>query len=197
MSVPLTPEAADCLIFDWDGTLVDTQPANYRAMSGALAAYDIDMPEPWFAARTGVSSAEMIELFVREHGLTLPVPVAEVVGDRDARYLAQVDSVAEHPHVANIARQYRGRVPLAVATGGSRTIIEATMRVTGLGSLFDVLVTREDVQAGKPAPDLFLLAADRLGIAPSNCLVFEDSDEGMLAAQRAGMGAIDVRGTLS
>jgi beta-phosphoglucomutase-like phosphatase (HAD superfamily) len=193
MNMPLTPEAADCLIFDWDGTLVDMQSASYRALAGTLAAFGIELPEPWFAARARLTPEDMIELIFREHDRTLPLPVAEVVRDRNDRLLEHLDQVVEQPRIADIARHHRGRVPLAVASGSSRPVIESTMRVTGLDPLFDVVVCREDVRAGKPAPDLFLLAAERVGIAPARCLVFEDSDEGMLAASRAGMAVVNVR----
>ncbi|SCF13273.1 haloacid dehalogenase superfamily, subfamily IA, variant 3 with third motif having DD or ED [Micromonospora haikouensis] len=189
------PDYVGCLIFDWDGTLVDTQSANYRAMSGMLAGYGIDVTEPWFVAHAGVSSAEMIEMLVKAHGRGLPVSTAQAVRERDALFLSQLDTVAVKSPVVDVALRNRGRVPLAVASGGSRAVIQAGMRATGLDGLFDVLVAREDVVAGKPAPDLFLLAAEQLQTDPELCLVFEDSDDGVLAAERAGMAVIDIRTT--
>jgi len=83
-------------------------------------------------------------------------------------------------------------IPMAVATGGRRAVFTATLRATGLGWLFDAVVTIDEVRHGKPAPDLFLLAAERLGVVPCDCVVYEDSLQGLRAAQVAGMTAIDV-----
>ncbi|NUW38824.1 HAD family hydrolase [Nonomuraea rhodomycinica] len=160
MLSPLAPRDADGLLFDWDGTLVDSQGANYRAMAEAL---------------------------------DLPIPVREIVARCDEHFLRQAHRVRAHPAVLEIVRTYHGRLPMAVASGGSRTVISRTMRHLPYASLFSTVVTREDVERGKPAPDIFLLAAHRLGIAPERCAVYEDSDEGVAAALAAGMTVIDVR----
>ena len=82
---------------------------------------------------------------------------------------------------------------MAVASSGLGRIVHQTLITTGLLDLFDVVVTADDVENGKPAPDLFLLAAERLGVAPEDCIVYEDGDPGLEAAARAGMRAVDVR----
>jgi len=86
-----------------------------------------------------------------------------------------------------------GHIPLAIGSSGSRAGIETVLRLLGWTDYFDVLVTGGDVQAGKPAPDIFLLAASQLNVAPKRCLVFEDTDDGMTAAAAAGIEAVDVR----
>lgn len=100
--------------------------------------------------------------------------------------------VREIAWVADIARSADGR-PTAVASSGRRVSVEATLRAIGLDRTFDAVVTREDVESVKPSPDLFLLAARRLAVDPAQCAVLEDSDEGSLAARRAGMAVVDVR----
>ena len=190
------PDHVTCLIFDWDGTLANTQDANYRAMSGTLYGYGLNMPEDWFSARTGTASAEMIALFMEQQGLTVDKPIDQIVSERDAAFLAQASTIRELTPIADIARWFREHRPdgkIAVASGGAKAVIEATLPYTGLAPLVDTLIAREDVVTAKPAPDLFLLAAQRLGQDPAHCLVFEDSDEGLQAAERAGMIAIDVR----
>jgi beta-phosphoglucomutase-like phosphatase (HAD superfamily) len=187
------PPEIRCLIFDWDGTLADTQYANYRAMAAALQPYDIALDQDWFDARTGLSSAEMIEDLLLSTPVSRAVPVGDVVAFRDEAFLRQCHTVREVPAVAEVARAHHGRLPVAVASGGARHIIEATLPHTGLTDVVDLLLTREDVHHGKPSPDLFLLAAERLEIAPSHCLVYEDSPQGLTAARSAGMAAIDVR----
>ncbi|MEV0198258.1 HAD family phosphatase [Nonomuraea sp. NPDC050691] len=193
MLSPLAPRDADGLLFDWDGTLVDSQSANYRAMTEALAPLGVTLERAWFDARTGLSSAEMIGALTEEGGLDLPVPVREIVARRDEHFLRQAHRIRAHPAVLEVVRTWHGRLPMAVASGGSRAVISRTMRHLPYASLFSTVVTREDVERGKPAPDIFLLAAHRLGIAPDRCAVYEDSDEGVAAALAAGMTVIDVR----
>ena len=98
--------------------------------------------------------------------------------------------------MVEFARQWRGRVPLGVATGGARLVIEKTLQAVGLSDLFDEVVAAEDVEIGKPAPDIFLEAADRLDVAPGKCLALEDAPAGIMAAQRAGMTVLAVPSTL-
>jgi beta-phosphoglucomutase-like phosphatase (HAD superfamily) len=185
------PEDAGCLVFDWDGTLVDSTAANYRAMADTLARHGIALDEDWYRARTGMSSDEMIGVLARAQGATVHVPA--VSAQRDAAFLSHPDAVRELTAVVAVARRFQGRIPLVVASGGSGPVIRATIVTLGLDGLFDTVVSREDVNAGKPDPEIFLLAAERVGVEPQRCLVYEDSDEGLLAAERAGMAAIDVR----
>ena len=191
------PQTAGCLVFDWDGTLVDSTAANYRALADTLARYGITLDEDWYRARTGMSSDEMIRVLAEAQGWRVEAPdgldVAAVSAERDAAFLRRPDAVRELTAVADIARTFAGTIPLAVASGGSGPVIRATIHTLGWDDLFEAVVTREDVTAGKPDPEIFRLAARRVGVAPGDCLVYEDSDEGLLAAERAGMPAIDVR----
>lgn len=102
-------------------------------------------------------------------------------------------SVLEITAVADIARAHTGKIPMAVASSGLGRDVHQTLTVTGLLPLFDVVVTADDVTHGKPSPDLFLLAAARLGMAPADCIVYEDGAPGLEAVRRAGMRAVDVR----
>jgi len=102
-------------------------------------------------------------------------------------------TVQEIEAVADIARAHHGRVPMAVASSGFGRVVRETLTATGLIALFDVIVTADDVMHGKPAPDLFLLAAERLGAAAADCIVYEDGDPGLEAARRADMRAVDIR----
>jgi HAD superfamily hydrolase (TIGR01509 family) len=189
----LHPGDSDALLFDWDGTLVDTQRANYRAMAGALAVEGVRLEQEWFDARTGLSSAEMVGLLARERGLRLRRPVKEIVADRDERFLRTAHEIRVHPEVGAVVSSFHRRLPMAVASGGARRVIETTLRHLPIRHRFRALVARDDVERGKPAPDIFLRAADALGVAPARCTVYEDSDEGIAAARAAGMAVIDVR----
>jgi beta-phosphoglucomutase-like phosphatase (HAD superfamily) len=89
--------------------------------------------------------------------------------------------------VAAIARRAAGVRPVSIASGGPRPIVERSLEITGLAPLFPVVVTADDVTHGKPSPDMFLLAALRMGVPPADCLVFEDAEPGIRAAEAAGM----------
>ncbi|MFI2370722.1 HAD family hydrolase [Streptomyces sp. NPDC018833] len=193
MHPDLAPRHASCLLFDWDGTLVDSQYANYRAMAAVLAPEGVLLEQEWFDARTGLSSAEMIRALVDERALTLSRPVEQLVADRDETFLKEAHTVRPHREVLRVVEAMHGRVPMAVASGGARRVIEETLRHQPFSEHFDTLVARDDVDRGKPAPDIFLRAAELLAVHPSRCTVYEDSDEGIEAAHAAGMTVIDVR----
>ncbi|MGW4378786.1 HAD family hydrolase [Kitasatospora sp. NPDC004531] len=181
------------VLFDFDGTLADTHTAHYKALSDTLGPYGIPISHDWYLAHTGTSTPETIADAFRQHGITPSVTVDALVADCEARYLDHLGDVREIGWVADLARDLAGRLPIAVASGGMRATVEATMRHLGLAELFGCTVTRDDVAEGKPSPEIFLLAAERLGVDPAHCLVLDDADTGLLAAARAGMAAVDVR----
>jgi beta-phosphoglucomutase-like phosphatase (HAD superfamily) len=189
----LHPGDAEALLFDWDGTLVDSQYANFRAMAEALAPHGVTLRQDWFDARAGISSPDMIHALLEESGVRLDHPVGDLVAARDQCFLENVAQIRVHQDVADVVHACQGSLPMAVASGGSRRIIETTLRHLPLRDCFAALVTRDEVQRGKPAPDIFLQAADALAVTPARCLVYEDSDEGIAAAHTAGMSVIDVR----
>ncbi|GIG23617.1 fructose-1-phosphate phosphatase YqaB [Cellulomonas chitinilytica] len=179
------------LLFDWDGTVADSQQVNFEVLRTALDGVGLTLDQGWFDARTGVSSREMVRM-VADLAQT-DVDVDAVAAARDRVFLERVDEVGEVRHVVDVLRAEHGRRRTALATGGTAATVLPTVRALGLGSLFDVTVTRGDVARGKPAPDIFLRAAELLGVDPAGCLVYEDSDEGLQAALTAGMDAVDVR----
>jgi HAD superfamily hydrolase (TIGR01509 family) len=186
---PVPPFSA--LIFDCDGTLVDTQSAHHRALKETLAAHGVTLDDAWYLARAGTSIRELLDELRAGSGHEFDQET--VMSDRERRYVELAESLAEIEAVADVARAYHSRVPLAVASGGTRPAVEPVLRNLGLLGLFDAVVTYDDVERGKPAPDLFLLAAERLGTTPDGCIVYEDTDEGVTAARRAGMRVVDVR----
>ncbi len=185
------PAPYGALIFDCDGTLADTMPTHFLAWRAALQGFGADISESQFYALGGMPSADIIRLLNHENGYTLDVD--ETHTDKERRYVEMLAAVREIAAVADIARAHFGETPMAVASGGIRRVVEKTLTATGLRPLFEVIVTADDVSRGKPAPDIFLLAAERLGVAPAECIVYEDGDLGLEAAQRAGMRAVDVR----
>ena len=179
------------IIFDCDGTLADTMPAHFVAWQRTMASHGIDFGEERFYALAGCPTDRIIEMLARERGLQLDVfAVAEA---KEAAFLEAIPSIEAVPPVADVVRRTRGKLPIAVATGAIRPVLDRTLRQIGFEGWFDAIVTAEDTDKHKPDPDVFLEAARRLGVAPAACQVYEDSDYGVEAARRAGMQCVDVR----
>ena len=185
------PQPFQALIFDCDGTLADTMPNHFKAWAASLQSFGADLTEENFYRMGGWPNKAIIDDLNREFGYGLDIEKTQE--DKERRYLELLHTVTEIEAVANIAREYHGRVPMAVASSGFGQVVRQTLTATNLLALFDVIVTADDVTHGKPAPDLFLLAAERLGHAPADCIVYEDGDPGLEAARRAEMRAIDIR----
>lgn len=116
-----------------------------------------------------------------------------VIAQRQHHYQSLINTVKEVQAVAEIVRAHYGKVPITVASGGERVVLEATLDTIKLGNFFNAVVSIDDVEKGKSEQDIFLLASQRLGVAPKNRIVYEDRDGGLEAARRAGMRSIDVR----
>jgi HAD superfamily hydrolase (TIGR01509 family) len=179
------------LLFDWDGTLADSQYANFLSIRDALRTSGLDIDQEWFDTRTGVSTREMVALVAEL--AERDVDVDAVAAERDTRYLERLSTVGEVGHIADLLRREHGTRRTALATGGGARTVLPTVDALELRPYFDAVVTREDVEKGKPSPDIFLRAAQLLDADLAGCLVYEDSDEGIEAAHAAGMDVIDVR----
>lgn len=187
------PESGfEAVIFDCDGTLVDSMPAHFDAWCEALALYGAGgvFKEDVFFAMGGRPTLDIVVELNDEYNLKLD-PAAVAFAKREA-FLKRLDRVTLIEEVAAFAQSLRGKFPMAIATGGTRMVIEKTLKVVGVSDWFDEVVTADDVSEGKPAPDIFLRAANLLGVTPSKCLVLEDAPAGILAAQRAGMQVIAI-----
>ena len=182
------------LIFDCDGTLADTSAVHYRSLDRALQIQGLSLNKAWYMERLGMSRAELLREYEKTFNAELDHSAVEHSSNEYFPTVAyQVEEITE---VANLARHYRGVVPLAVASGGQRVFVEATLRACNLTELFDTIVTYNEIAEGKPSPALFLEAARRLRVEPERCLVLEDSVQGLEAADRAKMQCVDVRRAL-
>jgi HAD superfamily hydrolase (TIGR01509 family) len=189
MPIDFIPAAA---IFDCDGTLADTMPLHYKAWRATLDRHELPhiFPESQFYAWGGTPAKEILERLNSEHGLSLDA--VAVAHEKEETYFQLMPEVQPIPVVIAEAKRLHGKCPLAVASGGARFVVEASLNILGIRDLFETLATSDDVQFGKPAPDVFLLAAQRLGVAPEGCVVYEDAPAGLEAARRAGMKAVDI-----
>jgi beta-phosphoglucomutase family hydrolase len=179
------------LIFDCDGTLVDTMPMHYRAWQKVAARHKLHFPEDRFYALGGVPSRDIAKILANEQGITLDN--LAVAKEKEIEYLALIEQVEPIHSIVAIARENHGKLPMAVASGGTHKVIEQVLTKLGIRQLFDAIVTSEDVVNQKPAPDIFLEAARRIGVEPRFCRAYEDTDLGLQAIRAAGMEAVDVR----
>ncbi|MBP3957285.1 HAD-IA family hydrolase [Gemmata sp. G18] len=186
------PAGTTGLIFDCDGTLANTMPAHYKAWIAMLGRFGIPFPEPRFYAMGGMPTASIIRVLAGEVGVAVP-DVDAMVHEKEQTFLTFLEAVAPIEPVLNIATAYRGKLPIAVASGGYRDTITRTLDRLAIRDWFDAIVTAEDTPRHKPEPDVFLEAAKRLGVESAKCVVFEDTDIGLEAARRAGMLGVDVR----
>jgi len=180
------------VIFDCDGTLVDSMPAHFDAWCEALAQYGAAnvLAEDVFYAMGGRPTKDIVIDLNAEYGLKLD-PVRVALAKREA-FLRKLDQVELIEEVADFARCLRGKVPMGIATGGSRFVIEKTLQIVGVSDWFDEVITADDVPNGKPAPDIYLEAARRLGVSPLKCLAMEDAPAGVDAARAAGMTVVEI-----
>lgn len=190
LDIPAGPFAG--YIFDLDGTLIDTMPLHFRAWDVAMRAAGLPhaLDEDYFYSLGGVPTRRVAELFGERYGLKLDFD--KVYHHKEAVFTEWQSQVQLIEPVVAIARQMHKTHPLAVASGGPRDVVRRSLEVTGLASLFRAVVTADDVVHGKPAPDMFLLAAKLLGVAPERCLVFEDAELGVQGALAAGMQVVRV-----
>lgn len=179
------------LIFDCDGTLADTMPMHWRAWQEISAKYKLHFPEDRFYSLGGVPSPHILEMLSKEQGVELdPIAAGHEKENAYLPYMSSIEPVAE---VVAIAHANYGKLPMAVASGGTQKIIVQVLEQLKIRHLFQAVVTCEMVQRQKPAPDIFLEAARRIGVEPKFCRGYEDTDLGMQAIRSAGMDAVDVR----
>ena len=181
-------------LFDLDGTLIDSMPVHLRAWTIALQHAGLRVPfdADYFYSLGGVPSVESAVIYGEHYGITLDP--YRVVDEKEQLYLTLLGEVRLIEPVATFARHIASSHPVAVVTGGGPEIAFPALDATGLRDLFPVVITPEDVPRGrgKPAPDMFLLAAERLGVPATECLVFEDAMPGVEAARAAGMRVVQV-----
>jgi len=179
-------------IFDLDGTLIDSMPIHYVAWDAAMRQAGLAEPlsEDLFYSLGGVPTRRVAELIGQHYGLK--VDVEQVFHAKEAFFVEKLAAVKVIEPVAAVARRVALTRPVAIASGGPRDVVVRSLDVSGLKPLFPVVVSADDVAHGKPSPDMFLLAARLMGVSPERCLVFEDAEPGMRAAEAAGMAWVRV-----
>jgi HAD superfamily hydrolase (TIGR01509 family) len=190
MKLQLPAGSFRAYLFDCDGTIVDSMPLHYIAWKKSLAEWNCDFQEELFYAWGGRPVTEIIAALNQKHGLNMPVDA--VAKRKEILYYELLPGLKAIPEVVEHIEAKHGHIPLAVVSGSRRNSVVGSLDALGLLDKFDVLVCAEDYARGKPAPDCFLVAAEGLGVAPGDCLVFEDTDMGIEAATAAGMASVRV-----
>ena len=182
--------AFQAYLFDCDGTIADSMPLHYVAWKAALGEWDCPFPEDLFYAWGGKPCEEIIATLNQMHSLAMPVDA--VAHRKENLYFEMLPRLKPIPEILEHIEAQHGRIPFAVVSGGRRSSVERSLTALNLLDRFETIVGADDYENSKPAPDAFLLAAQRLGVAPKDCLVFEDTDLGIQAATAAGMASVRV-----
>jgi len=194
MHLDIPQSGYDAVIFDCDGTLVDSMPLHYHAWVWALKknGFHHPFPEERHYSHAGMSIPAHVGLLNEEFGTSID-PEA-INADRTEYVVEHHKHVRPIQPVVDFARSLEGKVPMSVASGSEAPIVHSTLENLSIRYLFDPVITPVDVAPGrgKPAPDMFLLAAEKMGVAPKRCLVFEDGQNGIDAANAAGMATVFV-----
>jgi beta-phosphoglucomutase-like phosphatase (HAD superfamily) len=196
MKITLARASFDALIFDCDGALVDSSSLYLTSLQAVLAGYGLEMARDWYLARSGLAPAALVQAY-QEQIATIPASKDEFLELVTGFFRKNLHTLQEVTAVADVAREWHRKVPLGVVFNRERVNVRGSLAAVGLEYLFDTVVTIEDVLRGKPAPESYLMAAKQLKTVPERCFVLEDSDEGLRAAQAAGMPSLDIRSFLA
>jgi beta-phosphoglucomutase family hydrolase len=177
-------------LFDCDGTVVDSMPLHFVAWSKVLGEWQCAFDETFFYSLGGMPVRDIIATLNQKHGLSMPVE--KVARRKESLYYEMLPQLKAVPEVLEHVEDARGRIPCAVVSGSTRESVVKSLEVLKLSDRFETLVCAGDYKRGKPDPEAFLMAADRLGVKPGECLVFEDTDMGIEAATAAGMASVKV-----
>jgi beta-phosphoglucomutase-like phosphatase (HAD superfamily) len=185
------PQFIKGLIFDCDGTLVDSMPLHMKAWEHVIVSHGGQWDFEFFFSKKGMPEEKIVSLY-NEHFARQFDP-GDMVQDKHTFFRAHASEFKPIQHVLDVVLKYRGILPMAIASGGVRENVELELDALCIKDCFQAIVTADDDVSPKPSPDIFLEAARRIGVAPQHCQVFEDGDLGLEAARIAGMLPTDVR----
>ena len=179
------------LIFDCDGTLVDSMPLHMKAWEKSFQFFNQNFDHDYLYSLKGMKELEIIGLYNEKFGTK--INAKGMVAKKHEYFLENIYSVKPIEEVVDIAKKYFNKLPLAIVSGSAKNIVEKELEVVGILHLFQIILTGSDLFKPKPSPDIFFAAAESVNVLPERCLVFEDADSGIEAAEKAGMKTIDVR----
>jgi len=189
-----TPEREGAVVFDMDGVLVDSEPVHKRALQGVLARRGLRITDSEYVGITGLNHESFWRWIV--DNFSLPAEAGSYAIEYEDLLLPMLATGLQAAEgVQKVIQLLHSKgIPMAVASSSSRRVVDFTLSTIGLSTAFRVVLSGRDVRRGKPDPEIYLLAADRLGVRPADCVAVEDSAYGMAAAKAAGMRVIGVPG---
>lgn len=179
------------VVFDMDGLMIDSETV-YWAVGRALAReFGKEVSDRTLGKMMGRSPIKSVEIYAQDLGLSQSPH--ELLAMREARVKQALErGVEPMPGLFDVLEQFKGRYKLAIATSAPMELVEVVARKLDLRRYFDAIQTSDDVTHGKPDPEIYLKAMGRLGVAPADCAVLEDSSNGALAGKRSGAYTIAV-----
>jgi len=187
----LIPDKIKALIFDCDGTLVDSMPMHMEAWEKAFDRVGADYDRDLLFSFKGMKETDVISSYNLHYSTNLdPEQMVKIKHEFLSRKIHDVKPIELTVRLAN---RYNKKLPMAVVSGSPKKIVHPELTAVGIIELFETILTADDPFKPKPAPDIFLEAAKRLGVEPQYCQVFEDGDPGLESARNAGMLATDIR----
>ncbi len=184
-------QAAKGLIFDLDGTLIDSMPMHWAGWQAAFRKYGSEIEHDFFFSHAGKAAIEIAQILIDKYNT--PTTAELIVAEKQKYVYEHLDNVAIIKPVVNVVEENFGRIPMAVGTGSDTARAVRMLTNAGLIDKFVGIVSADDVEHHKPAPDTFLRCAELMGVSPAECEVFEDAEPGLAAARAGGMIATDVR----
>ena len=181
------------IIFDLDGTLVDSMPYHFAGWKKACEKFGADIDPSFLRLHTGSPGWIIASEIIKTCKLDSSITIDDILKVKLEDFYSNQHLIKPIEPVVAIVRKYYGKLPMAIGTGGHRDAVERTLEVTGLKKYFDIVITANDVQNHKPHPETFLKCAELMNVEPRFIQVFEDGDLGIEAARRAGMIVTDVR----
>ncbi|MFK7856886.1 MAG: HAD family hydrolase [Granulosicoccus sp.] len=189
--IDFTPDTFDAILFDCDGTLVNSAPLHFESFRLALEVQGAILDEIWYRERLSLSRVQLIQSFAKQ--CSSRIDVDTVVTQSEIHFLRLVQHMQVLPEVAAVVNHYWNIKPMAVVSSGQRLSVLASLDAIRLRHKFDLIIAEEDVQEHKPSPQPYLTAAKKMNVSPRRCLIFEDTDDGLISATQAGAMTIDVR----
>ena len=180
------------LIFDMDGTLVDSGQLHEFSWRATLDKYGIPIDGPLMRSLAGVPTRETLEILLNRFNRSVPASVEAMNEFKEQCVRDNLHRFVQPTDLIDVVKKYHGEKPMAIGTGANTAEARLVLKQCGLHHYIDVVVGADQVQNAKPAPDTFLRCAELLGVDAARCVVFEDSRLGLQAAARAGMAGIDV-----
>lgn len=188
--IPIHPQAK-ALIFDCDGTLVDSMPLHMKSWEYAMKKFSLPFNYEFFFSKKGMKETDIIEILKTKYDNHFKPE--DIVSAKHEYFMNNIQEIKPIKEVVEIVEKYKNVFPMAVVSGGVQKLVHEELKIIGIEKYFNAILTADDSIKPKPAPDLFLHASKLLNVIPNECQVFEDGDLGIEAALKANMIVTDVR----